>query len=242
MSFSTSAKYGYTDPVWDKPYQQTLAPLLILFEVKAASDAHLWLSDGSSSKTRGYEILLGGWNNKRSEIRRGQQGRIQLACLLHDGEGPLSKTHARKFWISVVSRTDSVTIVVGRGWEAWKEKILVGIDKSEKRIIPIESVSVSTGFGSSGEWSLSVSTIDLGARPSADEKVEKVSTEIKDKENKLNIENTLVPKNSVGLLKRPRLNEGESVVHAVTPAIQLKASSEERVAVLKTMSKYARPR
>lgn len=161
---TTSSKYGYIsdEAVWEKPHaSSSFAPILILFEVQAASDAHIWLSAAESSKSKGYEILLGGWKNKRSEIRRGQQGTVQLACLLHeDGQGPLCSTQSRKFWISLISRTDSVTIVVGKGWEAWKDKLLVGVDKSSKRAASIDSVYICTGFGAEGKWSIVVSTVD----------------------------------------------------------------------------------
>lgn len=251
-SILTSGKYGYGNPVWESPHNSVLAPILILFEVDAASDAHVWLSEGSGSKSRGYEILLGGWKNKRSEIRRGQQGSVQLACLLHDGAGPLKKGERRKFWISIITRTDSVTIVVGKGWDAWKSKLLVAVDASNKRVIPIEAVSVSTGFGSEGHWSLVVSTTppakllsleqeeeeETEARPTTQEDEDIKENQEPEKNRTQDIRSTLIP-NSKVVLKRVRIQNASS--HQPSEAvIHVKASREDKMAALSGIAKHLR--
>ena len=152
--YHTTPKYSYGKPVWEQSKARPMnPPLVVLVEVAASSDAHVWLSDGSGSKSRGYELVIGGWKNSRSEIRRGQQG-TSLACILHE-EGPLGGGKKR-FWISLLSENGSVSIVVGTGWDLWKHSFLVGVDSSKKRMETAESVSVSTGFGAEGDWTIHV--------------------------------------------------------------------------------------
>ena len=247
---TTSSKYGYisNEAVWEKPHaSSSFAPILILLEVQAASDAHIWLSAAEGSKSKGYEILLGGWKNKRSEIRRGQQGTLQLACLLHeDGQGPLCPTQSRKFWISLISRTDSVTIVVGKGWEAWKDKLLVGIDKSSKRVTSIESVNICTGFGAEGKWSIVVSTVDSETRNNEKPPIKSHDSPPKQSPHhdfppRDRIQDTIIvrdPATASGqgsLLKRKRSSPISTQEIPHFPILKLKASRDEKI----VLAKYA---
>ena len=152
----TGAKYKYVS-VWDEPVGSVRTPgdpLKFFIHVEAKSDCHIWLSDcGSKTSTkRGYEIVIGGWNNTRSEIRRGQQG-TALACCLHK-TSPLDSKCRSKFWIAVIEETSdhSTTVVVGEGWDIWKNKFLISVDKRAK--FSVSSLSVSTGFGHTGKWSV----------------------------------------------------------------------------------------
>lgn len=146
-SVSTGKKYEYKQ-VWERLSSCVDDNFLVLFEVEARSDAHVWLEMDSG----GYEIVIGGWNNSRSEIRRGKQGKCVLACIMDDAK-PLNASGKTKFWMTVKQEatTSNNAILVGKGWEVGKNTFLVGKDKkkfSEK----IESMSVSTGFGFEGKW------------------------------------------------------------------------------------------
>jgi hypothetical protein len=205
---STGSKYGYGVPVWERPINQPHSEkLTMLFEVDAASDAHLWLSDGGSSGRRGYEIVIGGWKNKRSEIRRGQQG-TQLACQFHLDNAPLRAGSMTKFWLAVLHKPDSVTIVVGTGRDTWKNKVMMAVDSTPRRVKGIDSIAVSTGFGSEGKWDVLVMT-DLPIESMSEEKENEhtqVRIENKTPEKSILIRNTIVVTGSgaSGLLKRPR--------------------------------------
>ena len=204
----TSTKYGYsTQAAWDRPVG-TEGPVTLLLEVDGASDAHVWLSDGTSSTTRGYEVVIGGWKNTRSEIRRGQQGTQLLACELHR-DGPLQAGSMRKFWLSIIpKKEESVTIVLGAGWEPWKQKILVGVDKAARRIDRIEAAYVSTGFGSEGVWEVLTDSLEPPVVKSESATARTVSVTPPSRPIfKQSIRDTIVVASShtpVGLLKRPR--------------------------------------
>ena len=63
-----------------------------------------------------------------------------------------------KFWISLVAKNDSVTIVVGHGRDLWKNRIMIAVDSSPKRVPLVDSVYLSTGFGATGKWDILVLT------------------------------------------------------------------------------------
>ena len=219
----TGNKYKYVS-VWDEPVGDSRPenePLKFFIDVEAHSDCHVWLSDGEKSTRRGYEIVIGGWNNTRSEIRRGQQG-TALACCLHKSS-PLKIRGKSKFWIAIIEEKsdNSTTVVVGEGWELWKNKFLISVDKKPK--LNIRSLSVSTGFGNSGKWGIFVgdepdeSSLSI---PEVEkfEKNEKIIQPVVRKFPTTPIRETLVATgvstaaSSPGfLLKRPRLNFREFV-------------------------------
>ena len=215
-SLVTCDKYGYqTSPVWEKPIRQKgpVEKLSLLIEVEAKSDAHIWISDGSKNSRRGYEIVVGGWNNKRSEIRRGQQG-TQLACEFHIHDPPLQGGRAKKFWLAVVRREESITVVLGTGWEVWKNRMLMAIDKSIKRIPDIESCHVSTGYGSDGKWEIIV--LDQKENTEKEPSVNKVNKQPRTPDPRLDIRGTILVTGTPlsALLKRPRHAETTPVASA----------------------------
>ncbi|KAL8621206.1 hypothetical protein ACOMHN_018507 [Nucella lapillus] len=65
------------------------------FSVKGCSDAHILLYKG---KRRMYNIVIGGWKNRKSVIRNGRRGRV-LARRNHR-RGPLNCRKPRHFYIS----------------------------------------------------------------------------------------------------------------------------------------------
>lgn len=210
----TSDKYGYDSPVWERSYadrSQAEWSLLMLMEIEAISDAHFWLSEeaGSRSKARGYEIVIGASRNSSSFIRRGKQG-TDLASKFHlAGEGPLSGKESKKFWLSFVKTDANVTLVIGAGWEPGKHKVIFAIDSSNRRM-DIETISVSTGFGSVGRWT--IVSVKVGAAQDAfnsNRLVEVVTPGTPplpsiSQRHATPIRETLVAASSTGLLKRRR--------------------------------------
>ena len=140
----TGKKYVYKT-VWDDSILAPISrsvPFVLLVEVQAPSDAHVLLG--------GYEIVIGGWKNTRSEIRRGKQ-KEAIATIFHPkNNGPLNPNSSSKFWISVVNGS---SIAVGYGWEVWLQTFLVAVDKKQNLV---DSVAISTGFGSEGIWNIHV--------------------------------------------------------------------------------------
>ena len=67
-----------------------------IFTVKAASDAHIALNDGS---TPFFEIVLAGWSNSRSTIRTSKQG----TNLVEHYEPLLDSNAFRQFWVSWIN-------------------------------------------------------------------------------------------------------------------------------------------
>ena len=221
----TGEKYKYVS-VWDEPVSSsspTKEPVKVFVDIEAKSDCHLWLFDGNMKNTRrGYEVVIGGWNNSRSEIRRGQQG-TALACCLHKTR-PLdtSREGRSKFWIAVIEEEcdDSTTVVVGQGWELWKNKFLIAVDRKGKQF-RIRSLSVSTGFGHCGKWAIHVGeepgentslpdNVFIPQQPSITQPVPPrrfVSTPIRET---LVATGVSTAASSPMLLKRPRLNFDEN--------------------------------
>jgi len=225
----TGPKYKYSAiSVWDGSVSENGVPLQIRVDVDTRSDCHLWLNDGTNKKKNGYEIVIGGWNNTRSEIRRGQQG-DSIACCLHKSN-PLSRSGSSRFWVSVIQTEEALTIVVGFGWEIWKDKFLIAVDRRRRGDAIIRSLSVSTGFGHSGVWNVYVNDIGGESRilataqvedqenkqPEHNEKIAAFRQTPKSEKRPLPLtpmRETLVTTTSTtnggSLLKRPRTNEDD---------------------------------
>lgn len=68
-------KYAYT-PLSKYGYRLG-GQTAITFEVKACNDAHIGLMPSTRDAGAIYEIVIGGWSNRKSVIRRSKQGRVQ---------------------------------------------------------------------------------------------------------------------------------------------------------------------
>jgi len=129
-------------PVWLPTASRATASLKI--KVKAKSDAHILLSFEGEKKA--LELVVGGWKNTQTEIRRGSQG-MPLASVLHDlSNPPLNEEKFREIHLSWSVEASGVRVKVK---VAGKE--LEVLEKS-KKIPVIKAVYVSTGFNYVGEW------------------------------------------------------------------------------------------
>lgn len=113
------------------------------FSVSASSNIHLSLSrDGSSSN---YEILLGGWGGFQSVIRTSHQGET-VVTLSHSKED--FDRWRVNFQLRVLESSigiyDSVGVPIIQ---------FTGIDTSD-----IVFVFITTGWGSTGEWTINPSS------------------------------------------------------------------------------------
>ena len=134
--------YFANPPVWLPTASRASASLKI--RVKALSDAHILLS--SDGEKKAIEIVVGGWKNRQTEIRRGAQG-LAIASVLHDHSNPpLDPANFREISISWAVEASGVRLKVGVAG-----KVLEILEKSRK-IAVIKAVYVSTGFNYDGEW------------------------------------------------------------------------------------------
>lgn len=87
----------------------------VTFHVKAASDAHIFLSTKPNPPINepGYEIVLGSASNTASEIRRGQKSENKTRIATNN---IVSRDEWRSFWIRVKS---SGLIMIGTEGEDW---------------------------------------------------------------------------------------------------------------------------
>lgn len=115
----------------------------IQFEVAANSDAHIALGTYYDH----YEIVLGGWANTNSVIRAKNQGPPLCSC---PGKA-LSTPTPEKFWASWNAGGDGC-LTIGRGWDFGKH-VMMSVALSPRNYL-IKSMYVSTGFGSTGAWTL----------------------------------------------------------------------------------------
>ena len=73
-----------TDRVYWYRYQfDELTNNRIEFDVKASSDVHISLSSSNANQDHMYEIVLGGWRNSKSVIRRCIQCKILASKMTH---------------------------------------------------------------------------------------------------------------------------------------------------------------
>merc|ERR1719198_438283 len=122
----------------------------VLFTVRAKNDAHVTLYStpiGKNPATRpagSYEIVIGGWGNGRSAIRKGGTNRNAVFPYT---KGIVSKDEYRKFYI--VADLKKKTVTVGKGHNINKYGFMKFRDPSMKAP---KSFAVMTGWGGTGEW------------------------------------------------------------------------------------------
>ena len=111
------------------------------FEVKASNDAHLALSQYYGIwKNNSYEIVIGGWINKKSVIRKCDQCKYSKSF----DHSPLKADEYRPFWIS----WEGGLIKVGSG----KQPNGVFLEWQDPDPIPVNYIGIRTGWGSTGSW------------------------------------------------------------------------------------------
>ena len=116
------------------------------FTVSANNDAHIALGENSQHNCKKYEIVIGGWGNSASVIRYGNQGASQAQDnnrILGGYDGPKS---FELDWSDGESlKLSSIEAIEG------KTQIRVMKCKLDPTI-PINTMCVSTGWGSRGTW------------------------------------------------------------------------------------------
>ncbi|XP_061175873.1 uncharacterized protein LOC133184808 [Saccostrea echinata] len=114
----------------------------LVFAVRACNDAHVALLEKDTDDTNKlYEIVLGGWGNTRSCLRKGKQ----TTCLVNHQEKILHCDEALYFWVS----WNKGIVKVGKGRVVGTDEILSYTDPSP---IKIRYFAVSGGFGASADF------------------------------------------------------------------------------------------
>ncbi|XP_077993134.1 macrophage mannose receptor 1-like [Glandiceps talaboti] len=125
-------------------YRYVSAPIQnsrVTFEVKASSDVHISLSANNYDTDPMYEIVIGGWGNTQSVIRRCIQCANEVVASTIDIVSP---TEFRAFWITFVNGK----ISVGKDGET------AFMEWTDPDPLSINYVGYTTGFGSNGEFIL----------------------------------------------------------------------------------------
>lgn len=143
----TPNDYQYHEPaVGGKDIVQTNGSLkYMLFSVQATNDAHISLD--SITQDHGhqfYEIVLSGWGNTYSVIRKSSQGHNQVGQATH---GLLSGSEQRNFWVS--ADENSGRVAAGQGSDITSQVIMEWDDGDP---LHIDYAEVMTGWGSTGSW------------------------------------------------------------------------------------------
>lgn len=81
---------------------------IILFSASARNDIHIALSDELCTKKPMYEIVVGGWSNTRSVIRKESQGYIYKTSEKH-----INTYSAQKYWIKLDSSVQTISVGYG---------------------------------------------------------------------------------------------------------------------------------
>ena len=115
----------------------------VQFQVKANNDAHIALGNIKAHKSKHWEIVISGWNNTCSVMRKKNQGHHYV---VKQG-AQLDKNQYKSFWIQW-DEDGYLTVGKGDAVDEGEELMKYAYDKQ----IPINYMSVCTGWGSTGQW------------------------------------------------------------------------------------------
>ena len=135
----TPTLYGYTY-AWMKTTDE-----FFVFRVAACSDVHLALSP-EFGVTSGFEIVLGGWQNTKSVIRRADDHGTHLAS--YQTLNVIHCTDLRWFWV----QWDNKHIRVGAGDSINQDRFMDHHVRDEDPQPPYAGIGISTGYTHLGEW------------------------------------------------------------------------------------------
>ena len=120
----------------------------VVFTVKACSGVHVGLAQYFGVSTAHlHEVVIGGWNNTKSVIRRAPADDTFVA----EASTPdiVSCTESRYFWISWADQE----IRVGSGAVVLDHEILMWKDSN---IYDVKAVTLTTSDGHGGTWKFSL--------------------------------------------------------------------------------------
>jgi hypothetical protein len=117
------------------------------FAIRSCHSARVALSTfHGNTATKTYEVVIGGWDNTLTVIRRSVGGEIEQQA---ETPGVLDCDHYRHFWIRQEIASGEGHLEVGEGHEVGNRVLLYYTDPDPYEV---KSVSVSTGHGAKGDW------------------------------------------------------------------------------------------
>jgi hypothetical protein len=131
----TMSDYRY-DYSWFQPLN-----FYVEFEVRTCSDGHILLGTYLFDETNGYEIVLGGYDNTKSDIRRGSHGPILLQV---DTPDIMNCDEFLSFWV----RWGNSSLEIGSG--RLDEHVIMRL--SDPQQPAIKSLSVSSWITAPAEY------------------------------------------------------------------------------------------
>ena len=116
----------------------------VIFELDASNDGHVGFFTAARSYEAMYEIVISGWGNTKSVIRRRNQGPAMVEA---NTQGLLRAGSYTQLWADA---KDGL-VRLGRGNVVGKDVIL---EWQDPQPLDVESVGLMTGWGSRGKWRL----------------------------------------------------------------------------------------
>jgi hypothetical protein len=146
MSTGNNGRYG--SGTSQRAFSALTEPIKMNVSFVGTNDAHIYLSSGGypNRRTNGYEIVLGGWSNKRSVIRAmdPQTRNREVASI----SGKMVGGGAKSFQILKERTTIKVT----------REGETSPILTFNRASLAIKEVYLMTGWGSTGKWNFEIGT------------------------------------------------------------------------------------
>jgi len=142
-SIHTEDKYSYI-PATD--FYQRSGRGEVLFAVQATNDAYIALGEDLNHEGKHYEIVLGGWDNTQSVIRKGNQQEhvvTKATPLLLHGD---AKTFFRITWNKETLKVFKLGLTSSSDGEE-----LMKLNTLDHKM-EIKHMLVSTGWGADGNW------------------------------------------------------------------------------------------
>ena len=99
--------------------RSTDGQVYVRFSVRAKEDVHISLVAENNDLPKMYEIVIGGWEDRGSVIRRKKQ-ELPPAIRVNNTSGWLDAQQNKQFWVRATPGTDldgsaTVTVAVGQG-------------------------------------------------------------------------------------------------------------------------------
>ncbi|XP_049825376.1 uncharacterized protein LOC126266174 [Aethina tumida] len=122
----------------------------LYFKVHASNDAHIGLFSVPHMKNPWYEIVIGGWANSKSVIRKNKQDEHGFIVMSSNTRNILDPTRFIGFSVRFHNRTIDVTREdEEKPFITWSDTV---------NIANISYIGIHTGFGSTGNWIITKST------------------------------------------------------------------------------------
>ena len=117
----------------------------LIIRLKAASDGHVLLTDTVGDISRGYEVIIGGWDNTECAVRHPPGGEVVFTT---STPGIVSGEEFRTFWVSF---SDGL-IEMGTGFDVGANRIITWVDENSP--ITVTYISFSTSVNVPADWEI----------------------------------------------------------------------------------------